>query len=88
MRCCFSLQGERDPDGKVRILASLPGLGLQFFTTRLCSLGDAGQGVGQTLALMLNEEDVAVARLVSPGRPLSVAQSLAGCFPAPATDWR
>ena len=30
MRCCFGLQGERDPDGKVRILACLPVLACSF----------------------------------------------------------
>lgn len=76
MRCCFGLQGERDPVGKVRILARRPGPGLQFFTSRLCSPGDAGQCVGQDFTLMLNVEYIAVTGLVAPGRLLPGAQSL------------
>ena len=60
MRPLFGLPGERDPVGKVRILTCFPALGLQFFTSRPGALGDAGQGVGQHFALMLDVEDVAV----------------------------
>lgn len=70
-------QGERDPVGKVRILARFPGSGLQLFAPRLGAFGDAGQGVGKGLALMLDVEDVAVAGLVAPGGLLSGAQPLA-----------
>ena len=58
MRSRFGLPGERDSVGKVRILARFPTLVLQLFTTRPGSLGDAGQSVGQGIALMLNVEDV------------------------------
>ena len=77
MRALFGLPGERDPVGKVRILTCFPALGLQFFTSRPGALGDAGQGVGQDFALMLDVEDVAVAGFVTPGGLLSGAQSLA-----------
>jgi len=62
LRRRFGLQGERGPVGKVRIMACFSGLGLQFFAPRPRPFGDAGQGVGQGLALMLNVEYVAVTR--------------------------
>lgn len=76
MRSCFGLQGEPNPVGKVRILTCFHGLGLQFFTSRLGPLGDAGQGVGQALALTLNVKHIAMTALVAPGGLLSGAQSL------------
>jgi len=77
MRSRFGLGGERDPVGKVRILACFPAPGLKLFTSRPGSLGDAGQGVGQDFALMLDVEDVAVTGFVTPGGLLSGAQPLA-----------
>ena len=77
MRSLFGLPGERDPISKVRVLTCFPSLGLQLFTSRPGSLGDAGQGVGQDFALMLDVQDVAVTGFVAPGGLLSGAQSLA-----------
>lgn len=65
MRSCFGLPGERDPVGEVRVLTCFPALGLQLFTSRPCSLGDAGQGVGQDFALMLDVKDVAMTGFVT-----------------------
>ena len=78
MRSRFGLPGERDPISKVWILTCFPALGLPLFTSLPGSLGDAGQSVGQGLALLLDVEDVAVTGFVTLGCILAGAQPLAG----------
>ena len=68
LRSRFGLPGKRDLFGKVQIPACFPAFRLQFFKSRPGPLGDAAQGVGQGIALMLDVEDIAVTGFVAPGR--------------------